>query len=107
MTVYNHVILRSEATKNLFLYKLNSTVLGAAFVRAVGGDGNMRTLAYRGEAGLGNTLLYQCSHNGLRTFLGQRIVHLIGAGGVAVALDLELKAGILLHQLGDTVDFHH
>ena len=67
----------------------------------------MRTLANRGKAGLGNSLLNQGGHNCLCAFLGQRIIDFVGARCIAVALDLELKAGILLHQLGDTVDFHH
>lgn len=91
----------------LFLDEFYSAVLGAAFVRAVGGDGLVGALADGGEAGFGNPLFYQGGHDGFGTLLTQRVIDFVGARGVAVALDLEFKAGILLHQFGDADNFHH
>ena len=67
----------------------------------------MRTLANRGKAGLGNSLLNQGGHNCLCAFLGQRIIDFVGARCIAVALDLEGDAGIILHKLCDAAYFHH
>ena len=91
----------------LFLDEFYPAVLGATFVRAVGGDGLVGALADGGEAGFGNPLFYQGGHDGFGPLLTQRVIDFVGARGVAVALYLELQAGVILHQFGHTVYLHH
>ncbi len=64
----------------------------------------MRALADRGQASLGDALLHERGHDGLGARLAEPVVDGVGAGGVAVALDFEIEARVLLHQLRDAVD---
>ena len=91
----------------LFFYKFYSAVFGAAFLRAVGSDGLVGTFAHRGEAGRCNSLLHQGGDNSLGPLLLQRVIHLVGARAVAVALHLEFQIGVFLHQFGEADNFHH
>lgn len=86
----------------LFLDELDAAVLRAAFVRGVGSNRLVGTLADGGQAGPGNALFDQGVHDGLGPLLAQRIIDLVGAGRVAVALNLEFEFRVLLHQRRQT-----
>lgn len=66
----------------------------------------MRTFARCGEAFLRNALFDKGGHDGFRSLLRQRVVHIVGTGVVAMSLHLEVELRMFLHQFGDTVDFN-
>ena len=91
----------------LFLDELDAAVLGAAFVGGVVGDGDLGALADGAQAAGVDALRDQCGDDCLGALLAEGIVDLVGAGVVAMALDLEVQLGMLSHQLRDAGDFRH
>ena len=67
----------------------------------------MGALADGGEAVLGDAVPDQRGDDRLGALLGERIVDGVGAGIVAVALDLEFDGRIVLHDFRDAVDLDH
>ena len=73
----------------LFPDELDAAVLGAAFFGLVVCDRFVAALAHCAEVPFINTEFHKLGHDGLGALLAQRVIDLVGALVVTVALNLE------------------
>ena len=73
----------------LFLYELDTAVLGTAFVGAVVGYRFVAAFSYRAEVERIDAFFFKCGNYGLGTLLAEGVVDGIAALVVGMALNLE------------------
>ena len=91
----------------LFLYELDTAVLGAAFFRFVVSDGFVGALTNGTEVEGIAAEAFESLDDGLSTLLRERVVDLVGTLIVGMSLNLKASARVLLHVVGDLLDLSH